>query len=57
MVVCEVKTQKEDPNWTHITVAGRQICYPGDVGNPTGSLDLVKVIINSVLSRRNAQFF
>ena len=56
MVVCEVKPHKEDPNRTRITVAGGQICYPGDVGTPTGSLDLIKLIINSVLSRRNACF-
>ena len=56
MVVCEVRTHKEDPNRTCITVAGSQICYPVDVGTPTGSLDLVKLIINSVLSRRNALF-
>ena len=40
-----------------ITVAGSQICYPEDVGTPTGSLELVKIIINSVLPRRNARFF
>ena len=39
-----------------ITVTGSQICYPGDVGKPTGSLELVKLIINSVLSRPNALF-
>ena len=56
MFVCKVKTHKEDPNRTRITVAGSQICYAGDVGTPTGSLDLVKLIINSVLSRCNARF-
>ena len=56
MVVCEVKPHKEDPNCTRITVAGSQICYPRDVGTPTGSLDLVKNINNSVLSRRNTRF-
>ena len=39
-----------------ITVTGSQICYPGDVGTPTGSLDLVKIIINSVLLSHNARF-
>ena len=39
-----------------ITVAGIQICCPGDVGTPTGSLDLVKLIINSALLRHNARF-
>ena len=56
MVVCKVKSHKEDPNRTRITVAGSQIFYPGDIGTATGSLDLFKLIINSVLSRRNARF-
>ena len=56
MVVCEVKPHKEDTNRTHITVAVIQICYPGDVGTPTCSLELVKLIINSVLSRQNSRF-
>ena len=57
MVFCELKPHKEDPNRTRITVSGSQIYYPVDVGTPTGSLDLVKLIINSVLSRHNAHFF
>ena len=56
MVVCEVKSHKEDPNLTRIIVSGIQIFYPRDVGTPTGSLDLVKLIINRVLSRRKARF-
>ena len=56
MVVCEIKPQKEDPNQTHITIDGSQICYPGNVGKSTGSLDFVKLIINSVLSHCNARF-
>ena len=55
MVVCEVKPHKEYPSSMRITVAGSQIFYPGDVGTPTGSLDLVKLIINSVLSCRNVR--
>ena len=56
MVLYEVKHHKEYPNCTRITVAVSQICYPGDVGTPNGSLDLVKLIINSVLLRRNSRF-
>ena len=56
MVVLEIRPQQEYPNRTRITVAGSRICYPGDIGTPTGSLDLVKLIINSVLYRRNARF-
>ena len=57
MVVCKVKPHKEDPNCTRITVAGSQIFYPGNVGTPTGLLDLIKLIISSVLSLRNARLF
>ena len=56
MVVFEYRPQKEDPNLTRITWAGGHIKYPGDLGIPTGSLDLVKMIIKSVISRRNARF-
>ena len=56
MVVCEVRPQKEDPNWTRITVAGSRIFYPGDIGTLTDSLDLVKLMINSVLSCHNTCF-
>ena len=56
MVVCEVRLQKEYPNRTYITVAGIRIYYPGDIGTPTGSLDLVKLMIKRILSRRNARF-
>ena len=55
-VVCEVQLQKTDPNRTRITVAGNRILYPGNVGTPTASLDLVKLMLNSVLSRPGARF-
>jgi hypothetical protein len=55
-VVCEVRPQKADPDRTRITVAGGHIVFPGDIGTPTASLDLDKMIINSVLSRKGAQF-
>ena len=55
-VVCEYRPQKEDPHRTRITIGGNRICYPGDVGTPTGSLELVKLMINSALSRQNAKF-
>ena len=51
MVVCEVRLQKEDYNRTHIAVDGNRISYPGNIGTTTGSLDLVKLTIYSVLSR------
>ena len=55
-VVCEVRPQKEAPDRTKITIGGNRIVYPGDVGTPTSSLELIKLILNSVLSRPGAKF-
>ena len=54
--MCEIKPHKEDPNRTCITIADNRIIFPGEVSTPTASLDLVKLIINSVLSRPGAKF-
>jgi hypothetical protein len=40
-VICTVRPPKEDPNQTLITIGGNRICYPGDIGTKTGSLELV----------------
>ena len=53
---CEVRPQNADPNRTRITIGDSHIIYPGDIATPTGSLELVKLIINSVLSRHDAKF-
>ena len=54
--MCEVRPQKADPNRTCITIGGNRICYPVDVGTPIGSLEMFKLLINSVLSCINAKF-
>ena len=56
MVVCEVRPDKDDPDHTRITIGGSPICYPGDVGTNTASLELFKLLLNSVLSRKGARF-
>ena len=56
LVVCEVRPEKDDPDRTRITIGGSRICYPGDVGTNTASLELVKILLNSVLSRKGARF-
>ncbi len=50
MVVCEVRPDKDDPDRTRITICGNCICFPGDVSTNTASLELVKLLLNSVLS-------
>ena len=41
---------------TRITIVGGHILVTFDVSTPTSSLELVKLMINSVLSRQNARF-
>ena len=53
-VVCEVRPQKEDPKRMRITIGGNRIIYTGEVATPTASLELVKLIINSVISHNGA---
>ncbi len=52
MVVCKVRPEKDDPDCTRITIGGNRICYPANVGTNTALLELVKLLLNSVLSRK-----
>jgi hypothetical protein len=55
-VVCKVRPEKGDnANRTRITIGGNSIVYPGDVGTPTGLIELVKLLVNSVFSQCNAR--
>ncbi len=53
---CEVCPEKDDPDRTRIIIAGNRICYPGNVGTNTALLELVKLLLNRVLSRKGARF-
>ena len=55
-VIYKVRPQKQDPNRTRIKIGGNRICYPHDTGTKTGSLELVKLQLNSVLSTPDARF-
>ena len=55
-VVCEYRPDKDDPNRKRITISGGHILVTFGVSTPTGSLELVNLMINSVLSRPNARF-
>jgi hypothetical protein len=55
-VVCKIQPEKGDnADRMHITICGNNIMYPRDVGTFTGSIELVKLLFNSVLSQRNAR--
>ncbi len=53
--VCELKPNKEEKNFTQFTVGGVRINYPDDVGTPTADMTLVKILLNSVISTKDAQ--
>ncbi len=56
MVVCEVQPEKDDPDCTRITIGGNCICFWGDVGTNIASLELIKLLLNSVLLCPGAHF-
>ncbi len=56
MVVNKVQSDKDNPNRTLITIGGNRICYPGNVGTNKASLELLKLLLNSVLSWKGAHF-
>ena len=47
---------EKDLNRTRITICGTNVFYPGDVGTNTASLELFKLMINSVLSRAGSKY-
>ena len=54
--MCKFRPEKSDPNRTRITIMGKFCIYAGDVGTKTASLDLCKLLFNSVLSRKGAKY-
>ena len=55
-VVCTFCPEKSDPNRTRITIAVQNIKWPGDVVTKTASLDLLKILLNSVISCKGSKF-
>ena len=53
----QVRHDKDDPDHTRIIIGGNCIGYPGDVGTNTTSLELFKLLLNSVIycKRRTLQ--
>jgi hypothetical protein len=54
-VVCEIREGKDDKNCNRITIGGNSIFYPGDAGTNTALLELIKLMLNSVISCKGAQ--
>ena len=54
--VVDVRPEKEDPNRVRITEGGDRLDYYGETSTETASLETAKILINSVLSTKNANF-
>ncbi len=48
--------EKDDHDRTCIMIGGNCICFPGNVVTNTASLELVKLLLNSVLSCPGTRF-
>jgi hypothetical protein len=55
-VVCTYRSEKKDPYRTRLTMGGNLVNYPDDCGTPTADLLTVKLLLNSVISTKNAKF-
>jgi hypothetical protein len=51
---CKIKPNKEEKHCTQLTSGGDRIIYPEDVGTPTADMTLVKILLNSLISTKNA---
>ncbi len=53
---CTVQPEKVEPNRMRFTVGGDRINYPGEVATLTADMLVAKMLFNSVVSTRRAQF-
>jgi hypothetical protein len=54
--VCEHRPQKTEVNCTRLTLGGNLINYPGDISTRTAELEAIKILFNSVISTKGAEF-
>ena len=46
----------DEPNRTRLVAGGDRVHYPGDAGTPTADLLTVKLLLNSIISTKDARF-
>ena len=55
-IVVNYFPEKSDPNRVRLAVGGNRINYSGDCGTPTADMLTVKMLLNSVISTKGANF-
>ena len=53
--MCELRPNKAETHRTRLTAGGNRINYPGDAGTPTTDMTLFKILLNSIISTKNAR--
>jgi hypothetical protein len=54
--VCMVRSKKAEPTQMQFMIGGERINYPGKVATPTTEMLVAKMLFNSVISTKGAQF-
>ncbi len=54
--VCLVRPKIAEPNWMQFTVGSNRINYPGKVATPAAEMLVAKILFNSDISTKGAQF-
>ena len=53
-IVANFRPEIEDLYCIRLTVGGNRINFPGDCGTPTADMITIKILLNSVISTKNA---
>ena len=53
--LCQLRPQKTEIHRTQLTAGGDRVNYLGDAGTPTADMTLFKILINSIISTKNAR--
>ncbi len=54
-MVCELKPNKEEKHRTQLMAGEDRINYPEDMGTPSADMTPVKILLNSVISTKDAR--
>ena len=52
---CNYRPEKEEKERTRMCAGGNRINFPGDAGTPTADLLTIKLLVNSIVSTKNAK--
>ena len=53
-IVANFYPENDDPYCIRLTAVGNRINFPGDCGTPTADMITIKILLNSVISTKNA---